>query len=437
MTTTTRVRGFLYTATATALTLTGTLAFAGPATADDTARLSDIENLLVHVWTTYSGYVLYPTSDGWEWSERVDVGASCTGWFASDEGHVATAGHCVEVDSSIRDAIIGQFLTDMDAEEYLDEALSSWTVEGYEDGSSIDRTVEVLQPNGADDPVITEWTVAQVVDFQTFQDGDAALLRVADTTGTTPLPVATDQVDVGDEIISIGYPGSVQDVVDVQRLAASFKTGTVSSRQVTDGGVPVIEINAQVSGGMSGGPTITTDGAVIGINSFGIHGESQSFNFVTDTENLATFLENNGVDPITASTGNDQPDSDTADSDVTTSTGTSTGPRDASAEDQAPRNEQSDGDGLAVVLFLALAGVGGLCAAGAAVVIVIVVVTRRRRPAPVQAVTTPAAAYTHPAPYNVPAAPAVPVTAPPAPAPVGFAAPLPRHEQRSPVEYQL
>ncbi|MFE5407237.1 serine protease [Microbacterium sp. NPDC056569] len=385
--------------TATFLALGAAVGFAGPATAAESPNpLTDIENSLVHVVTTYTGWVQYPTEAGWEWSHQIDVQSACTGWFASDEGHIATAGHCVEVDASVRDAIIYQFLVDLDREDLFATA-QSWTVEGYEDGSDVDRTVHVIQPHAALDPVIEDYTVAQVIDFQSFEDGDAALLRVAGATGTVPLPIAQAAPAVGDDVTSIGFPASVEGVADDRRLAASFKTGTVSSRQVTDAGVPVTEINAQVSGGMSGGPTVDGTGSVIGINSFGINGESQSFNFVTDTESLASFLESHGVDPVIAGsmeTTGEEPPRRAAVADV--SAGDSGTPQtgEGAAEEAAPvaaRTESDDGAASRVVglVFAALVGAGM-----AAVPVVMITRARKRLESGKRresaALTTPAAA---------------------------------------------
>jgi hypothetical protein len=89
----------------------------------------------------------------------------------------------------------------------------------------------------------------------------------------------------------------VGDVIDPSRLQQpSFKSGTASSQQVKPSGAQSTEINADVSPGMSGGPTVDNNTAeVLGINSYGLHGESQAFNFITDAPTLRTFLQKNGV----------------------------------------------------------------------------------------------------------------------------------------------
>jgi len=69
----------------------------------------------------------------------------------------------------------------------------------------------------------------------------------------------------------------------------------VSSRHISERGVAGLEVNADISGGMSGGPTVNANGEVIGVNSFTISGEEQAFNFITDTRDLNRFLQQNGV----------------------------------------------------------------------------------------------------------------------------------------------
>ena len=239
----------------------------------------------------------FPTEDGsWAWSEPVEVSSGCTGWFASEEGHIVTAGHCLdpaEVEGDIRH----EFLVRNDATDLEDEA-QSWQVAGYEGGAPDRTDVWVVQPSAVEGTVIDDPLTVQVLDYQPLQDGDLALLKANGLQEPTPpLAVATDAPEIGDALTAIGYPGSVMRVSDVSRLRASFKSGTVSSVQVNAKGVSDTEINAQVSAGMSGGPTIDGNGAVLGVNSFGIVGEEQSFNFITDGAALRSFLERQGVEP--------------------------------------------------------------------------------------------------------------------------------------------
>ena len=280
-------------------------AHADQAAVDDTVRDS-----LVYVGIQFTGWVHIPpgVADPTEsvWSDQTTVNYSCTGFVVDPAGFIATAGHCVDVDADVKQAIREQFVVDavkagkldqVDAESFLDRAnREAWAVEGKEEGAPVDRVVQVIQPNNPG-RVIDSFTTAQVVDIQKFDDGDNAVLKVSGVGELKPLVIAKSAPKPGQALTSVGFPGSVESVVDPTRLQQpSFKSGTASSQQVKPSGASVTEINADVSGGMSGGPTINNDnGEVLGINSYGIVGEEQAFNFITDAPTLRSFLQKNGV----------------------------------------------------------------------------------------------------------------------------------------------
>jgi len=100
----------------------------------------------------------------------------------------------------------------------------------------------------------------------------------------------------GDEVLSVGFPASVDSLTDIN-FDASLKDGKISSEHTIGGGlVPVFEISAAVSAGMSGGPTINLDGEVIGVNSFGIAGKTQPFNFIMQASLIDEILARARVD---------------------------------------------------------------------------------------------------------------------------------------------
>jgi serine protease Do len=264
---------------------------------------ADLEKSIVLVFISWKGYVQYTVADGsLQWSKNpVEAGGTCTGWFASATGHIATAGHCVDPKMG-RTAILTQFLAESNAMELLSEAEANWKVEGLTQGSQPDLVVHVVQPKAVTGAVITEPIIVQVVGFRPLEGGDVALLKAAGLPASTPTPalaIATSTPEIGASLTAIGFPGSVQKVADVTRIRASFKTGTVSSQQVNSYGISGTEINADISPGMSGGPTVDDQGSVIGINSYTINGENQNFNFITNAEDLRTFLQGNNV-PLVA-----------------------------------------------------------------------------------------------------------------------------------------
>ncbi len=136
---------------------------------------------------------------------------------------------------------------------------------------------------------------ADVVDFRPIDKGDVALLRV-DRRNMPSSELTTDaDVSIGTRILAVGYPKSTQDITDPS-LDPTYKSGTVSKKSLRQT-IPEYEIDAPISDGMSGGPTIELNGKVIGLNSFRPASESQPFNFVAPVAGLAALLAAKGVVP--------------------------------------------------------------------------------------------------------------------------------------------
>jgi S1-C subfamily serine protease len=259
---------------------------------------------MVQLGIEWSGYVAYIDGYGdYVWTdEPVTADFICSGWFVDGSGDIVTAGHCVTpkgAKEKLIDALIVQLRQSGDVDDawIADNqawAESTWKVRNASGGTTPDRTVVAYQSDTVPGSVLTDVTPASVIAYRSPDDEDAALLNV-DAEDTPALPIAATSPKVGQAVTAIGFPGSVQQVVRYDTLEASFKTGTVSSRQVNDHGVAKLEVNADISGGMSGGPTVDRLGNVVGLNSFTINGEQENFNFVTDTVSLRKFLQREGV----------------------------------------------------------------------------------------------------------------------------------------------
>jgi len=270
-----------------------------------------VTDSMIYLQITFTGAVLVPgehmKSGKNAWSPPVDVGFNCSGFVVDPSGFIGTAGHCVEIDFAVRNDLRSSALHALFEEGELGAAdpavlaetaaTEQWQVQGPNPESEVARKVEVIQPQGPGRQ-IDQWSTAKLVDFQRFDDGDNALLKLAGYPPLKPLVIAEITPEVGDAITSVGFPGNIEDegFVDPGRIQQpSFKTGTVSSHQVQPTGAPTLEINAQVSSGMSGGPTVDERGHVVGVNSFGVGEETHGFEFITDTQALRSLLQRNGV----------------------------------------------------------------------------------------------------------------------------------------------
>ena len=266
---------------------------------------AEIERSVVYLYLTLEGYVNFLAADDtYQWSDPLTVNSHCSGFFVSPSGHIASAGHCVDLGEFRADSI-DVFLDQQVSQGVLTQAQAnelaisnSWKVEGHESGSQPALTISVSQPK-IEGAVIGDPITARVLDFQPSTQGDLPLLEI-ELPETPPLPVASADPQNGSPLTAIGFPGNIQGAADPSRIQrASFKTGTASSQQVSPEGVSRTEINADLYGGMSGGPTVDAQGNVLGVNSAGFV-DNQAFNVITDTTDWNDWRTSKGVQPVSA-----------------------------------------------------------------------------------------------------------------------------------------
>jgi S1-C subfamily serine protease len=95
-------------------------------------------------------------------------------------------------------------------------------------------------------------------------DNDLALIRI-DAEGLTPATfAAADDVRLGDEVIAIGYALNLDGDPSVTRGIVSALDRTLSSASQVLGGL--VQTDAAISSGNSGGPLVNSLGQVVGIN---------------------------------------------------------------------------------------------------------------------------------------------------------------------------
>lgn len=262
---------------------------------------------IVHLETKWRGRVYDP---GWGWLRGGSVfesTATCSGFFVTPDGYFVTAGHCVEQQLGRQDVLRAAarwsyrherelwpgWATQQDV---IDDALNYWKVRSADDSSLRGPNRKVSANYGVDIGGLATGKAlpARVLGARGFENGDVALLKI-DVENAPALELAGDAgLEVGTEVVSVGFPGSV-DLVSDESSDPSFKEGSISS-QKTRNGVRTFEISAAVSEGMSGGPTVDLRGRVIGVNSFGPMGESQPFNFVSSSAEVETLLADLGVE---------------------------------------------------------------------------------------------------------------------------------------------
>lgn len=228
---------------------------------------------------------------------------NCTGFVVNPDGWVATAGHCVDPENAqkliLKDAVTEYRSQFPDSPEVRDSAATlEWLEKNARvEGDTADRgpeiSVTVLYGTGTK---VAAQLPANVVDFRPLKRGDVALLKVEEHNMPSS-ELATDaDVSIGTSVLAVGFPETTERVTGPS-LDPTNKSGKVSKKS-TMGTIPEYEIDAAVSEGMSGGPTIELNGKVIGVNSFGPVGEPQAFNFIAPADGLAAVLAGKAVKPM-------------------------------------------------------------------------------------------------------------------------------------------
>ncbi|GGF25312.1 trypsin-like peptidase domain-containing protein [Subtercola lobariae] len=256
----------------------------------------------VYLSGTWAGYVNFPTPDGGTaWSDEVDASFSCSGFVASSDGSVVTAGHCADVaegkTSIIDDFLAGEVsngdITEADSEGYVAAgAEANWPVEGQKTGEPPVLTMKVYPAISISSDDSTSYP-AVLVDDRPLGQGDVALFKI-DTPSPLPVLVVSPTAPAtGQQVDAIGYPGNVTSLVS-GNPEPTFAQGQVSGRQQTDGG-PFTQIGVAMSPGMSGGPVVDGNAGVVGTVSFGPSSDTQQLNFAAAPETISALLSRNAI----------------------------------------------------------------------------------------------------------------------------------------------
>ena len=128
---------------------------------------------------------------------------------------------------------------------------------------------------------------------------DISILKIEDK----DLPIVTlgdsDYVQLGEPVYIVGYPGVViQHPYLGFQVEPTVTTGTVSGAKVDVKGMPVIQTDAPVTWGNSGGPAFNRKGEVIGVATFGSVAQGQAiqgFNFLVPINTVKEFIRASGV----------------------------------------------------------------------------------------------------------------------------------------------
>jgi serine protease Do len=256
-----------------------------------------------------------------------EITATGTGFFITGDGYVATNCHLIDRENAFvrRQFILTAFQQITDANIAAFE--SSWAAKFTEQQktilyntyasvysklfpmtlSDLKKTVYVVyrKDDGAKGQT-TETKAANIIIKGLPMPGkDVAVLKIEADTNLPVLKIADEELpQVGEQLFVYGYPGPVTNndfVAAESAIEPTLTTGIVSAIKKSINGWPVIQMDANINHGSSGGPVCNSKGEVVGLTTFGSlensGGLAAGLNFSIPVSILNEFMDSAGIEP--------------------------------------------------------------------------------------------------------------------------------------------
>jgi S1-C subfamily serine protease len=247
-----------------------------------------------------------------------------SGFIADPNGYIVTNAHvAAPSDDDIKSDLVAQGL-----QEFIDKDLAMWAEKGRSaeqlkvmaaaDQEWMAHYLTVSNPTkkfsvimganaGDKDAAPKEVTADVVAAGEAIPGKDVAIVKIEGKDYPT-VPIGDDtKVEVGDKLFVIGYPGAAQggvhQLISTKSLTEpTFTTGVLSARKQATQGFDVMQTDAAVTHGNSGGPVLNSQGEVVGIATFGsldpsTGEEIQGYNFIMPSTLVKQFLDRSGAHP--------------------------------------------------------------------------------------------------------------------------------------------
>ncbi|MHA4808785.1 S1C family serine protease [Flavitalea flava] len=259
--------------------------------------------------------------------QPMQITATGTGFFLTGDGYVATNCHLIERESSFirRQFILSAFRQITGANIAALE--SAWATTFTELQRStlyntfasvysrllsmvlydLKKNIFVVYRSDREDrgPGIEEKAATVVIKGRPMPGKDIAIVKIDAGKEMPVLPVSDARLPrVGEQLFVYGYPGPVtnNDFVSVESaIEPTLTSGIVSALKKSVGGWPIIQMDANINHGSSGGPVCNERGEVIGLTTFGslenTGGLAAGLNFAIPITILNEYLDSADITP--------------------------------------------------------------------------------------------------------------------------------------------
>lgn len=255
-----------------------------------------------------------------------EITSTGTGFFISGDGYVATNSHLIDRDNSFirRRFILSAFQQITDAS--IDALENSWATKFTEQQRDLlyntyasvysrlfsmvlydlkKEVFVVFSSEGGQESDAEKKSANVVIKGMQMPGKDLAILKIDGETMLPTLKLADDQLPrVGQQLYVYGYPGPVTNNDFISKLSAiepTLTTGIVSAIKKSVNGWPLIQMDANINHGSSGGPVCNADGEVVGLTTFGSlennGGLAAGLNFAIPVTILREYLDTADISP--------------------------------------------------------------------------------------------------------------------------------------------
>lgn len=280
---------------------------------------SKIEPSVLRIGVEVSADLIIPEAN-WDWDkggyvptekilrEPMTAQFLGTGFVVNSEGYIVTNAHVVDVkEQTTRDYFWQEYAREL--YDYIQDqggGLEDWWaifnyVERYAKIENVKHKISVFRPEvkeGSFEDLFARGHKAELTKLgQPFpeQGKDVAVIKI-DKSNMQSLPLGDGSgVKQGQRVFVLGYP-AIADLNESSLTRPTYTTGIVSAiKRSSQGDYDVVQIDAAISGGNSGGPVVDEYGNVIGIATFGAV-ESQGYNFILPIKLAKEYLVELGID---------------------------------------------------------------------------------------------------------------------------------------------
>src|SRR5882724_10523222 len=253
-----------------------------------------------------------------------EITSSGTGFLITGNGYVATNCHLIDRDNAFirRQFILSAFQQITNAN--ITALESSWATTFTEQQRNVlyntyasvySRLFSMVLYNLKKDIYIVYSTGVEsggekrsatvVVKGQPMPGKDIAILKIDGDSALPTLKIAENELPrVGEQLFVYGYPGPVTNnnfIALESAIEPTLTTGIVSAIKRSVQGWPIIQMDANINRGSSGGPVCNERGEVVGLTTFGSlennGGLAAGLNFAIPVSILNEYLDTAAINP--------------------------------------------------------------------------------------------------------------------------------------------